>query len=77
MEISKAQKERMVYINDRAFPVIENSLSGSKLLEMAGFAANEYNLYIIHGQNKAQEIKPTDNIEIQNGLRFNAVLKTA
>ena len=54
MEISKAQNERMIYINERGFPVIENSLSGEKLLEMAGFAANEYNLYLVYDQNKAK-----------------------
>jgi hypothetical protein len=32
-------------------------------------------IYILYDQNKSQEIKPNENIEIQNGLRFNAVLK--
>ena len=77
MEISKAQNECMIYINERGFPVIENSLSGARLLEMAGFAVNEYNLYLVYEQNKSEEIKPNENIEIQNGLRFNAVLKPA
>ena len=61
----------------KGFPVIENSLSGARLLEMAGFAVNEYNLYLVYEQNKSEEIKPNENIEIQNGLRFNAVLKPA
>jgi hypothetical protein len=77
MEISKAQNECMIYINERGFPVAENSLSGAQLLEMAGFAANEYNLYLIYDQNKSQEIKPNENVEIQNGLKFNAILKPA
>ena len=77
MEISKAQNERMIYINERGFPVTENSLSGAKLLEIAGFAANEYNLYLVYDQNKSEEIKPNENIKIQNGLRFNVVLKPA
>ena len=47
------------------------------MLEMAGFAVNEYNLYLVYEQNKSEEIKPNENIEIQNGLRFNAVLKPA
>jgi Multiubiquitin len=75
MEISEAQKENMVYINERGFPVNQNSLTGSQLLEMAGFAANEYNLYIISEENKSKEIKPEERVEIQNGLRFNAILK--
>jgi hypothetical protein len=64
MEISKAQNERMIYINERGFPVTENSLSGAKLLEIAGFAANEYNLYLVYDQYKSQEIKPNENIEM-------------
>jgi hypothetical protein len=55
MEISKAQNERIIYINERGFPVSENSLSGAKLLEMAGFAANEYNLYLIYDQYKSRD----------------------
>ncbi|HYZ95105.1 MAG TPA: multiubiquitin domain-containing protein [Nitrososphaeraceae archaeon] len=77
MEISKAQNERLIYVNERGFPVTENSLSGAELLEMAGFAANEYNLYLVYDQYKSKEIKSNENIEIQNGLRFNAVLKPA
>jgi hypothetical protein len=46
-------------------------------LEIAGFAANEYNLYYISDKNKSKEIKPNEHVEIQNGLRFNAVLKPA
>ena len=45
----------MNYINERGFPINENSLSGAELLEMAGFAANEYNLYLVYDQNKSQD----------------------
>jgi hypothetical protein len=75
MDISEAQKENIIYINERGFPVNQNSLTGSQLLEMAGFAANEYNIYIVSKQNKSKEIKPEEHVEIQNGLRFNAILK--
>jgi hypothetical protein len=40
MDISEAQKENMVYINERGFPVNQNSLTGSQLLEMAGEASS-------------------------------------
>jgi hypothetical protein len=66
----------MNYINERGFLINENSLSGAELLEMSGFAANEYNIYLVYDQNKSQD-KPNEDIEIQNGLRFNAVLKPA
>jgi hypothetical protein len=75
MDISEAQKENMVYINERGFPVNRNSLTGAQLLEMAGFAANEYNIYIVSEENKSKEIKPEERVEIQNGLRFNVILK--
>jgi hypothetical protein len=77
MDISEAQKENMVYINERGYPVNQSSLTGTQLLEMAGFAANEYNLYHVSDKNKSKEIKPNEHVEIQNGLRFNVVLKPA
>jgi hypothetical protein len=70
MEISKAQNERMSYINERGFPVTENSLSGAHLLEMASFAPNEYNLYLVYDENKSQEIKPNETIEIQKWIKI-------
>ncbi len=45
VDIKSAATEKMIYVNDREIPVIEDSLTASEMLEKAGFSPMEYVLY--------------------------------
>ena len=75
MDVSKVQEENMIYINERGFPIDKDTLTGEQILEIGGFASNEYDLYILHDPNKSKQIQNKETIKIRNRLRFNAVLK--
>jgi hypothetical protein len=75
MDISKVQEEKMIYINERGLPIDQDVLRGEEILEVGGFAPNEYDLYLLQDANKTKQIENRETIKIRNGLRFNAILK--
>jgi len=67
--------EKVIFVNKKQIRVEEDSLTGRQILEKAGFDANQYDLFLVHGQD-SDEIKPDQAIAIKNGLHFNAILKS-
>ena len=75
--LTTVQNEKMIYINDRAFPIIEDKLTAREILERTGFAPNEYTLYLIATENaKAKPLKEGDRLQIKNDMKLNAILNT-
>jgi hypothetical protein len=74
---AKLDKEKMIYVNDKMIPVDNDFLTSKQILEVAGFAPEQYRLYIQTGKtpNDYQGVEDKAPIEIQNGLQFRAVPK--
>jgi hypothetical protein len=74
---AKLDKEKMIYVNDKMIPVDNDFLTSKQILEVAGFAPEQYSLYIQTGErpNDYQGLEDKAPIEIQNGLQFRAVPK--
>jgi hypothetical protein len=68
----------MIYINDRAFPIIEHKLTAREVLERTEFAPNEYTLYVIATDEnaKTKPLKEGEKLEIKNGMKLDAILNT-
>ena len=74
---AKLDKEKMIYVNDKMIPVDNDFLTSKQILEAAGFAPEQYSLYIQTGEtpNDYQGVEDKTPIGIQNGLQFRAVPK--
>ena len=72
---AKGGHEKVIFVNKKQIKVEESSLTGRQILERAGYDVNQYDLFLIHGQSN-QPIAPDQSVEIQNGLHFNAILKS-
>jgi len=69
------EQEKNIFVNKKKIQVAENDLTGSQILQKAGMSANEYDLFLIHGQQN-DKIAPDQIIHIENGMHFNAILKS-
>lgn len=69
-------KEYVIFVNKQQVKVTEDKLTGKQILEKAGINPNEYDLYLVHGQ-KSQKIELDQVVDIQNGLHFNAIVRSA
>jgi hypothetical protein len=69
-------KENVIFVNKKQLKVTEASLTGQQILALAGYDVNQYDLFLIHGQ-QSEQIQPNQTVEIRNGLHFNAILKSA
>lgn len=76
IELSKVQREIKVYINDKAYVFDIDKVKGQQLLQKAGFAANEYDIYFVEDKTKSRQVENDETIDIENGMVFNAVLKS-
>ncbi len=74
-ESKTKEHEKIIFVNKKQIHVSEDSLTGRQILEKAGFDPNQYDLFLIHGQN-SQKIEPDQSVKIENGLHFNAILKS-
>lgn len=76
--LTTVQNEKMIYINDRAFPIIEDTLTAREILERTGFAPNEYTLYVVASDEnaKTKPLKVKEKLQIKNNMKLNAVLYT-
>lgn len=74
-EQKENEKTKEIFVNKKQIRVVEDSLTGRQILERAGFDVNQYDLFLIHGQN-SQKIEPDQSIEIKNGQHYNAILKS-
>jgi hypothetical protein len=77
MEAPKTSvKEYIIFVNKKQLKVTEPVLTGLEILTRAGYDANQYDLFLIHGQ-QSEQIQPNQPVKIENGLHFNAILKSA
>ncbi|HVX02697.1 MAG TPA: hypothetical protein VHA09_06050 [Nitrososphaera sp.] len=77
VDITSVAREKMVFVNDKEIPVIEESLSTDELLERAGFAPTEYLLYTLDTKNgKEKPVMAKKTLKIENGMRMRVMLKT-
>ncbi len=69
-----AEHEKVIFVNKRQFKVSQNELTGTQILALSGYAAAEYDLFLVLGQ-RSEQIQPGQTVDIKNGLHFNAILK--
>jgi hypothetical protein len=74
-ENQRKNDETIIFVNKQQIRVTADSLTGRQILELAGLDANQYDLFLVHGQN-SEKIEPEQAISIKNGLHFNAILKS-
>ena len=67
--------ELVIIVNKKQIRVDEESLTGRQILEKAGLDANQYDLFLVRGQN-SEKIEVEQGLSIKNGLQFNAILKS-
>lgn len=72
----KLHEEYVIHVNKKQLKVTENTLTGHQILTLAGYSVDQYDLFLVHGQ-KDEQIKPDQTVKIENGLHFNAILKSA
>ena len=66
---------KTIYVNKQKFYVKKDVLTGKQILEIAGFDADKYDLFLVQGQH-SEKIKEDQPYEIKNDLQFNALLKS-
>ncbi|AIC16063.1 hypothetical protein [Nitrososphaera viennensis] len=75
VDLTRVTKEKMVFVNGKETPIIEESLTAEEVLERAGFAPTEYALYFSN-DSKEKPVKDDKKIlKIENGMKLEAVLK--
>jgi len=67
--------ETVIFVNKQQIRVAEDSLTGRQILELASLDANQYDLFLVRGQN-SEKIEPEQAVSVKNGLHFNAILKS-
>ena len=67
--------ELVIIVNKKQIRVDKDSLTGRQILEKAGLDANQYDLFLVRGQN-SEKIEAEQGVSIKNGLQFNAILKS-
>lgn len=76
VDITSVAREKMVFVNDKEIPIIEDSLTQDEILERAGFAPTEYLLYTLDTKNgKEKPAMAKKTLKIENGMRMQAALK--
>lgn len=68
------QKNTVFFVNKKQIKVDVEKILGKEILSLAGFDSNQYDLFLVHGQ-QSQKIEPEQLVDLQNGLRFNAILR--
>jgi hypothetical protein len=70
----QSQQSFPIFVNKKEIRVTESSLTGGQILRLGGFDPNQYDLFLVQGQQSTQ-IGPGQSVDMQNGLHFNAILK--
>ncbi len=76
MDEKLKDKEYVVFVNKQQVKLTEDRLTGKQILEKAGINPNEFDLYLVQGQN-SQKIELNQTVDIKNGLHFNAIVRSA
>jgi hypothetical protein len=72
--MEEKDKGKVIFVNKKQFRVTEDKLTGSQILQLAGYDPNQYDLFLVHGQ-KSEQIAPDQSVEIKDGMHFNAIPK--
>lgn len=72
VDLPSVQNEKMVHVNDRDIPIMEDMLQASEILERAGFVPSEFELRI---PEKGKRVKENEKVRIKNNMRLDAILK--
>lgn len=69
------QEYQTIYVNKEGLHIKEHKLTGKQILAYAGLDTNEYDLFLVQGQNslRIQYDKP---YEIKDKMQFHAILKS-
>lgn len=67
--------EHHIFVNKRKHETKAESLTGAEILALAGLSPTEYDLHLVKGEGKSQQILPETSVQIQNGLHFNAITR--
>jgi hypothetical protein len=71
----KDGREKTIYVNKKEFKTHADKLSGAQILELAGLSPDQYDLFLVKGDGKSEQIGPNQEVEIKEGLHFNAITK--
>lgn len=72
VDLPSVQNEKMVHVNDRDIPIMEDMLQASEILERAGFVPSEFELRI---PERGKRVKENEKVRIENNMRLDAILK--
>lgn len=76
IKMDTKDKEYVIFVNKLQIRVAEDKLTGRQIFEKAGINPNEYDLYLVQGQN-SQKIELDQAVDMRNGLHFNAIIRSA
>ena len=67
--------KKIIFVNRKEITVTEDKLDGEQILALARLDSNEYDLFLVRGQD-SKKIDAKEILEIKDGMRFNAILKS-
>ena len=74
--MTEPNQEKNIFVNKtKKISVAEATITGADILQRAGFDVNQYDLFLVRGQT-SNKIESNQEVEIENGLHFNAILKS-
>ena len=83
IEFTKVERENKVYVNEKAIVLDRDTITAAELLEQAGFSSLVYDIYLVPKEEstnnkrkkKNKPLVENDQIKMETGMHFNAVLK--
>jgi len=74
METDKV-KHFEIFVNRKQIDVSQPEMTGRQILQAGSFDPAQYDLFLVKGQ-ESKQIGLDDIVKIDNGLHFNAILKS-
>lgn len=69
------KKEKTIFVNKKKFETTADRLTGAQILELAQLSPDQYDLFLVKSDGKSEQIGPNQEVEIKDGLHFNAITK--
>jgi len=67
-------EEQEIFVNKKLFKTPADTLTGSQILQLAGFSPDQYDLFMVVGE-RSKQIQQAESVSIANGEHFNAITK--
>ncbi len=67
-------EEHEIFVNKKLFKTPADTLTGSQILQLAGFSPDQYDLFMVVGE-RSKQVQPAEPVNIENGEHFNAITK--